>query len=53
MNRRDFSRKGLVTAVAIGAAGLTGYCLLASKKGRTLNNYYRMGHCAPSVMQPY
>ncbi len=51
MNRRDFSRKGLVTAVAIGAAGLTGYCLLASKKGRTLNNYYRMGHCAPSVMQ--
>jgi hypothetical protein len=51
MNRRDFSRKGLIAAAAIGTAGMGGYCLLVSKKGRTLNNYYRMGHCAPTVMQ--
>lgn len=50
MNRRDFSRKGLIAAAAIGTAGIGGY-LLTSKKGRTLNNYYRMGHCAPTVMQ--
>ncbi len=50
MNRRDFSRKGLIAAAAIGTAGIGGY-LLASKRVRTLNNYYRMGHCAPTVMQ--
>ncbi|NMC36885.1 MAG: C_GCAxxG_C_C family protein [Bacteroidales bacterium] len=50
MNRRDFSKRGLIAAAAIGTAGIGSY-LLYSKKGRTLNNYYRMGHCAPTVMQ--
>ncbi len=51
MNRRDFSRTGLIVAAVVGTAGPGIYVLLTSGKGRTLKNYYRMGHCAPSVMQ--
>jgi len=51
ISRRDFSRKGLTAAAALATVGLGGYGLLSTGKGRSLKNYYRMGHCAPSVMQ--
>ncbi len=51
LSRRDFTKKGLIAVAALGTAGLAGYSILSSKKAITLNNYLRMGHCAPSIMQ--
>ena len=51
LTRRDFARKSIIAIAAAGSAGLIGYGAFNTKKLRTINNYLRMGHCAPSVMQ--
>jgi hypothetical protein len=51
LSRRDFAKKSIIAIAAISTAGILGYDVFTSKKFRSLNNYLRMGHCAPSVMQ--
>ena len=51
ISRRDFTKKSILAIAALGAVSITGYGVFNAKKIRTLNNFLRMGHCAPSVMQ--
>jgi len=51
LTRRDFARKSIIAIAAAGSAGLIGYSAFNTKKLKTINNYLRIGHCAPSVMQ--
>ena len=51
ITRRDFSRRSLLLAAAIGSGGLIGYGFLNKHSITARNNLLRMGHCAPSVMQ--
>jgi len=51
LSRRDFTKKSIIAIAAISSAGILGYSVLSSKKLRSIDNYLRMGHCAPSVMK--
>ena len=51
ITRRDFTRKSLLLAAALGSGGLIGYGILDKHRLIARNNLLRMGHCAPSVMQ--
>lgn len=51
LSRREFTKITILAAAAMGTAGITGYGISNAKRLRTLNNYLRMGHCAPTVMK--
>jgi hypothetical protein len=51
ISRREFAKKGFVVLAVLGTAGMGAYVISNGKKLRTLNNYLRMGHCAPTVMK--
>jgi len=51
LSRREFTKITLLAVAAMGTAGISGFGILNAKRLRTLNNYLRMGHCAPTVMK--
>jgi hypothetical protein len=51
LSRRDFTKKSILAIASVTTAGAVGYSILTSKRFTSFNNYMRIGHCAPSVMQ--